>query len=263
MHYFIHLYYLLIVLNLIILSSSKTIAIFGASGLTSRECIYQALNQNDTVIGLTRHPSNVIIPKGSGGINADKPFNNSNLTVIQGDATSLQDVKKVFKYPIDSVIIALGGRTSDVGKTMLNDSTKLIIQTMKKKSIKRIAVISSIGVGDSKRLAPLHFKILMNTVMRRVYKDKNNQDKLIRESGLEYVLVRPGELTVDPPTGIINVIDGKSGSLSRADVAKFCLDAVGEKDFPYIGKAPCISSIGGTGWTNDRSKNTRYGSNDL
>ena len=25
-----------------------------------------------------------------------------------------------------------------------------------------------------------------------------------------------------------------------------------EEDFPYMGKAPCISSVGGTSWTKDR-----------
>ena len=35
-----------------------------------------------------------------------------------------------------------------------------------------------------------------------------------------------GGLTVEPPTGVINVIDGEAGSIPRADVAQFCLDAV-------------------------------------
>ena len=63
--------------------------------------------------------------------------------------------------------------------------------------------------------------------------------------------------TVDAPTGIINVIDGKAGSIPRADVAQFCLDAVRVEDFPYIGKAACISSVGGTAWKKDRSKAAR------
>ena len=33
----------------------KTIAVFGASGLTGQECVYQALKNGDTVIGLTRY----------------------------------------------------------------------------------------------------------------------------------------------------------------------------------------------------------------
>jgi len=35
--------------------------------------------------------------------------------------------------------------------------------------------------------------------------------------------------------------DGEAGSITRADVASFCLDSVKVPDFPYIGKSPCIS----------------------
>jgi hypothetical protein len=58
---------------------------------------------------------------------------------------------------------------------------------------------------------------------------------------------------VEPPTGIINVIKGEAGSIARADVAQFCLDAITVDDFPYIGQSPCISSVGGTSWVKDRS----------
>lgn len=34
--------------------SMKNIAVIGASGLTAAECVYQALKNGDTVVGLTR-----------------------------------------------------------------------------------------------------------------------------------------------------------------------------------------------------------------
>jgi 5,10-methylene-tetrahydrofolate dehydrogenase/methenyl tetrahydrofolate cyclohydrolase len=33
---------------------AKTIAVIGASGLTASECVYQALKNGDSVVGLTR-----------------------------------------------------------------------------------------------------------------------------------------------------------------------------------------------------------------
>merc|ERR1719183_722762 len=109
---------------------------------------------------------------------------------------------------------------------MLTDSTNVVMDVMKTKGVKRMAVVSSIGVGDSKKQAPLYFRVLMNTMMKRIFKDKNNQDKAVQLSGLEYCLIRPGGLTVDPPTGVINVIDGQAGSIARADLAKFCLEVI-------------------------------------
>ena len=98
---------------------------------------------------------------------------------------------------------------------------------------------------------------LPNLAMKKIFADKNNQEAAVVKSGLEYCVVRPGGLTVDPPTGIINVIEGEAGSIARADVAQFCLDAITVEDFPYIGKTPCISSVGGTSWVKDRSKTAR------
>ena len=64
---------------------------------------------------------------------------------------------------IDGVIVALGGKTSDVGETMLTDGTNNVINSMKDKGVKRVAVVTSIGAGDSENQAPFFFKILMMT----------------------------------------------------------------------------------------------------
>ena len=179
--------------------------------------------------------------------------------MIAGDVTKAADVAKVFEKKIDGVVIALGGKTADVGETMLTDGTNTVMQAMKDKKVKRLAVVTSIGAGDSENQAPFFFKILMKTAMKKIFVDKNNQEAAVRASGLEYCIVRPGGLTVDAPTGVINVIEGQAGSIARADVATFCLGAVTEKDFPYLQQAPCISSVGGTGWVKDRSAKARGG----
>lgn len=238
----------------------KTIAVFGASGLTSSECVYQALKNGDKVVGLTRNPSKLVIPAGSGGSEAGSPLTDPNLTMIAGSVTNPSDVAKVFTSdagPIDGVIVGLGGKTSDVGETMLTDGTINIMSAMKENDVSRIAVVTSIGAGDSKDQAPFFFKVLMATAMKKIFNDKNNQEEAVMESGLDYCIVRPGGLTVEPPTGVINIIDGQAGSITRADVADFCLGAVTDEDFEYIGKTPCISSVGGTGWVKDRSKAAR------
>lgn len=175
----------------------KTIAVVGASGLAASECVYQALQNGDNVVGLTRNPANLKIPKGSGGSDADKPLTDPKLTMIAGDVTKKADVDKIFEQDIDGVVVALGGKTSDVGETMLTDGTKNVIDSMKEKGVKRLVVVTSIGAGDSKDQAPFFFKILMMTAMKKIFNDKNNQEKIVKESGLEYVIVRPGGLTID------------------------------------------------------------------
>jgi hypothetical protein len=66
--------------------------------------------------------------------------------------------------------------------------------------------------------------------------------------------VRPGQLGTGPPTGIVNVIEGKAGMILRADVAAFLLGAVTDAQFPYLRQTPCISSVGGTGWVKEKKE---------
>jgi hypothetical protein len=88
-------------------------------------------------------------------------------------------VDRVFENnDIDGVVIALGGRTKDVGPTMLTDGTTNIINSMKKFGVKRVSLVTSIGVGDSLMQAPLSFRLLIYTVMRKLFRDKNNQEQL-------------------------------------------------------------------------------------
>lgn len=161
--------------------SMATIAVFGGTGQTGRECVYQALKGNHKVVVLARNPSKMLIPPGSGGSLAEKPLIDKNLHMLQGDVTDQASVDHVFaKHPdISGVIVVLGGKTKDVGPTMLSDGTRNIINAMKSKSkAKRIAALTVIGTGDSEKQAPLKFKLLMHTVMRGVFADKNRQEKL-------------------------------------------------------------------------------------
>ncbi|CAM9154129.1 unnamed protein product [Ectocarpus sp. 12 AP-2014] len=235
------------------------IAVFGGNGLTGSEVVYQALQRGDKVTAFCRDPSKLVVPAGSGGDEAGTPLSNKNLKTVQGTVTDLDDVRKVFSNgPITGVAIALGGKTKDVGTTMLTDGTSNIITAMKEKGVKKVATVTSIGTGDSEKQAPFFFKacVLMYTAMKSIFADKNEQEKLFFDGpgqDLDFTIVRPGGLTVEPPTGVINVIKGEAGSISRADVADFILGAISDKDFPYLKQAPCISSVGGTSWVKDRS----------
>merc|ERR1719389_576143 len=105
---------------------------------------------------------------------------------------------------------------------MLQDCTPHIIAACKAHGVKRISIISSVGVGDSMDQAPWTFKILMNTMMQKIMVDKNAQEALFFDgpgADLDYCILRPGGLKNGEPTGIVNVIDGEAGAINRSDVA--------------------------------------------
>jgi hypothetical protein len=208
-----------------------------------------------------RDRSKLNAPRSAAGFTDGAPFGDKVKNVVQGSVTNKADVDAVFEgQGVTGVVVALGGKTADVGKTMLADGTANIIAAMKANGVKRISVVSTIGAGDSMDQAPWAFRLLMMTVMSSIMADKNNQEGLFLNGPggeLEYTIVRPGGLKTEPPNGIVNVIQGEAGAISRADVAAFCLDAVLEPDFAYLKQAPCISSDKGSGFDSVLADKTR------
>ena len=99
--------------------------------------------------------------------------------MTQGSVTNKADVDAVFAaQKVTGVVIALGGKTSDVGPTMLQDGTANVIAAMKANGVKRISVVTTIGAGDSMDQAPWAFRLLMMTVMSSIMADKNKQEEL-------------------------------------------------------------------------------------
>jgi len=256
----------------------SSIAVFGASGGTGSEVVMQSLMNGERVSALVREKRKLQAPRTIANFRQDLPTSGTDLVhfrqgsmdnmcemdtkdgylkdrlkVTAGSVTNQADVDKVFEgEDITGVIVALGGKTKDVGPTMLQEGTANIVAACQANGIKRIAVVSTIGAGDSMDQASWGFKLLMNTVMKTVMEDKNKQEALFAPGGpgsdLEFCIIRPGGLKSEEPSGIVNVIDGEAGPISRADVAAFLLDAIEEPDFKYVRKSICISSDKGSGF---------------
>jgi putative NADH-flavin reductase len=79
-------------------------------------------------------------------------------------------------------------------------------------------------------------------LLKTIYEDKNRQEAIIRESGLDWVLVRPGFLTNGQRTGkyrVLTELGGvKAGKISRADVADFMLREAAE--MKHKGQTPLL-----------------------
>jgi uncharacterized protein YbjT (DUF2867 family) len=89
--------------------------------------------------------------------------------------------------------------------------------------------------------------------MRPYQEAKGAADKALRESGLDFTIVRPGGLTDDPGTGLVEVAPslGRRGSIPRDDVAAVLLAVLDEpstigKTFELLsGETPIAEAIRG------------------
>lgn len=142
------------------------------------------------------------------------------------------------------VIVALGVGLGDLFKPvhLFSEATRVLIATMKEKSVNRLICITGFGAGDSQaRIAPLQ-RIPFKIVFGRAYDDKSRQEKLIKQSGLDWMIARPGVLLNGPQTGRYKVLrepsEWRNGIIARANVADFLVKQIEDRSF--IGAAPVL-----------------------
>jgi putative NADH-flavin reductase len=104
--------------------------------------------------------------------------------------------------------------------------TQFLLAAMARHHIRRLICVTGIGAGDSKGHGGfLYDRILQPVFMKSVYEDKDRQEAQIRDSTLDWTIVRPARLTNGPPTGLYQTLTSTPDShvrrVSRADVAEF------------------------------------------
>jgi putative NADH-flavin reductase len=206
--------------------------IFGSTGGTGRQLVTQALELGHTVCAFARHPEKLTQELG-----------HQQLQVIEGDVQDTTSVEEAIKGQ-DAVLCALGAPASN--KSLIRTKgTKNIIHAMQQSGVKRFVCQSGFGAGDSHALLPFYYKYLIFPLMlRHAYEDHELQEKLIKDSSLDWVIVRPGSMTDGEHTGSyrhgFTASDPASKiKISRADVADFMLKQVMNNH--YLHQTPAVS----------------------
>jgi putative NADH-flavin reductase len=245
--------------------------IFGATGGTGRALVEQALELGHAVTAFARNPAKV-------------RTKHKNLRVVKGDILNYDSVEAAIKgqdavlsalgvrmrtgaiiilaivCQVFAARVALS-RPFDwfvrVGvpflallivlrkKTILSNGTRNIVQAMEKLGVKRFICESSLGIGESKgQLGFLYNYILIPLLLRNVFADKEVQEKIIKNSALDWVIVRPAALTNGRRRGVyrhgMNIGHWfYTAKISRADVADFMLKQL--TDNTYLRQTPGVS----------------------
>ncbi len=144
----------------------------------------------------------------------------------------------------DAILVTLGVK-SPFATTLFSDSARLLLQVLKEKdSSPTLIVLTGFGAGDSWSYNPLPMKLLFTLLLKKVYADKSEQERLIAGGYANWEIVRPGRLTNGTMTGHYRVLEGlvegmKVGAISRSDVAHFM---VAQAEHPtYLGKYPALT----------------------
>ena len=199
--------------------SAKTtrskILVLGATGGTGRLIVSQALARGDEVTALVRSP--------------EKASDLNGAKLIAGDVRDEEMLREALKGQ-DAVVSALGTPASPLREvTLLSTATRALVSAMRAEHVSRLVCITGLGAGDSAGHGGFFFdKLIFPLLLKKVYADKNRQETIVRDSGLDWILVRPSVLNDKPGHRSVRALTELSGfhggGISRADVATFVLD---------------------------------------
>jgi len=207
--------------------------IFGATGGTGRHLTEQALRQGHEVTVFVRDVSKLGV-------------NHPNLRTIAGNVLDENSVQRALPGH-DAVLCAIGMPANKTG-VLRSQGTQNIIHGMQATGIRRLVCQASLGYGDSKPLlaqTPFVFRnIIVPFLLKKGFADHALQEEHVKRSGLDWVIVRPGNLTDGPYTGeyqhgFAATAQNLRMKVSRADVADFMLKQI--DNVMYVHKTPGIS----------------------
>ena len=206
--------------------------VVGSTGPLGREFIAQAMDAGHVVRALARNPS------------ALKPA--PSLEVVRGDVFDQPSLDAAARGQ-DAAVVILGLPFSALRKptNVFSQGTRNLIAAMRPAGVRRVIVVSSFGVGDSRHDARLHERLFFSLALRGAYADKVLQEQAVRESGLDYTIVRPARLTMAKGDGRYTALVGPGSipsPVARADVARFILDALRARE--YVGKTVSLGRAG-------------------
>ncbi|GAH45279.1 unnamed protein product [marine sediment metagenome] len=204
------------------------LVVFGATGKTGQEIVKQALTQGYEVTAFVRDPARVMLEHGD-------------LKIMTGDIFDITAVSQAIEGQ-DAVICSLG--TSELGKTTVrSEGTANIMEAMKEKHVHRLVVISAMGVAESWSTLSFVNKLFFATLLRGSQQDHEKQEVVVKESELDWTIMRPSGLTDTPLTGSYSIgenILGKTSRIARADVAHAILKEL--ENNAFVHKAVTITN---------------------
>lgn len=120
---------------------------------------------------------------------------------------------------IDRVIFAAGSGGKKV-QEVDQEGAKKLMDASRNKAVKKFVMLSSMGADKPEEAEE----------MKDYLKAKHNADEYLKQSGVEYTIVRPGSLTNDEGNGKIDLDNklNKRGEISRRDVAETLVGSLDE-----------------------------------
>jgi len=198
------------------------ILVFGASGRTGAELVRQSLERGHTITAFARTPEKL------GALR-------ERVRVVQGNVRDADAVRAAL--PGHTAVVSCLGVSQELEPDPdVVAGVRNIVTAMQGQGVKRFVYQSFIGVTDSRAAVGFVLRYIAPIPLKHEIADHETKEAIVRESPLDWTIVRPPKLTNGARTERY-----RSGTristwtpvpmLSRADVAHFILNELEEPAF--------------------------------
>ena len=192
------------------------LVVLGATGGTGLEIVRQAIEQGHSVTAFVRSPERL------------KPFDNR-ITIKQGDLLNSAELAKAISGH-DAILSGFGPRVpiAKADANLLRNFATALTTAMHHANVRRAIIVSTAFLFKDSIVPPTY--LFGRLLFPGVVIDASAMEQIMMQSGLDWTIVRPPQLTDKPFTGKYRVrighLPGFGFKISRADVAHSFLKTV-------------------------------------
>lgn len=211
------------------------VVVIGGSGRTGKLIVEQLVKAGHETVATIRNPKHMASMVNLG----------AETVILDLEESTGPDFAAQFKGA-DAVVFAAGSAEDDNNSDVDRTGTLKTVRAAKKAGAMRYISVSALGATT-----PTPKKWLDSELMKNYYKAKKAANKHVRDSGLDWTIIEPGELTDGKLTGKVTLAqDGVDpDKISRADVAATVLAALATpsskgRTFQVVGgKTPVLDAV--------------------
>jgi putative NADH-flavin reductase len=211
------------------------VLVLGASGRLGRVLLTRALAADCTVTAFTRHPAPLLT-------------GDPDIRIFGGSVHDARAVDRAM-HGQDAVIWAVANRpTADRSPVPLLYGTRVVLRAMAHAGTARLIYVSETARYEEEARGPSG--LLRSVLGHSVRRDAREREAAVRESPLDWTIVRPARLTAGPHAGAYAAIaeaPERPSPISRSDAAAFIVAQLRERTFvrqtPHLVSRPPLSAI--------------------
>jgi putative NADH-flavin reductase len=197
------------------------LVVLGATGGTGLEIVRRGIERGHSITAFVRSPEKLRLFQ-------------QKIAVRQGDLLNSAGLEEAIQGH-DAVVSAFGPRVpiAKADADLLRRFALVLTRSMQNSGVTRVVIESVAFLFKNSVLPPTY--LLGRLLFPGVVADSSAMEKIVRESNLQWTLVRPPQLTDKPYTGRYRVREGHlppfGFKISRADVADFMIQAAEDRSW--------------------------------